>query len=195
MAVPTAGLVEFTIEQSIGSVNIANVFYFWDTTNSAIVSLSGLAAAFDTLIVQNMPPIQSTQLSYDRIIAKDVLGLVPDLEISPTPSIGILAGEVLASFNCAGFRLNPSTKETRPGQKRFAGPTESVITGNVFSGTYITALTTFAAFLDDPILLTQTYLPVIASRPTVPRPNWVVNEVLSATPNQFVTSQVSRKRQ
>lgn len=195
MPIPTGGLIEVTFQQSFGDISIANVFYYWNTLNIEPSSFVALAADFDATIVVNAQSIQSLSISYDNIRVKTVLGVLPDLVVSPSVPTGTLAGDSLPSFAAAGFLLQGETKETRPGSKRFVGLTEDVVTSNQFTGGYIIALDAFALFLDDDLFDgANTYDPVIFGRITPSRPNLAANKIISAVRSDFVTSQVSRKR-
>jgi len=195
MGIPTGGLIEITFQQSLGAIQIANVFYYWNSLNIEPSSFVALAADFDATIVTPASLIQALDISYDNIRVKTVLGTLPDLVITPTTPNGSLVGDNLPSFNASGFLLQGETKETRPGSKRFVGLTEDVVTANQFTAGFIVALDAFALFLDDDLFDgANTYDPVIFGRITPTRPNLAANKIISAVRSDFVTSQVSRKR-
>lgn len=194
MPIPTAGLLEISLEQTYGGQQLFNVFHYWNSSNTEPVSFAALAADFDTKIVAPLASIQGTGLAYISIRVRTVYGVLPDLVITPTTANGILAGEASPSFVSAGIKLQGVTKETRPGQKRFAGLTESVIIGNALTSPYLTGLDTFAQQLLLPIVnATTNYDPVIFSLPTKTRLSDFVNQVDDYFVYPQVTSQMSRK--
>jgi len=194
MPAPVAGLVECTIQQTIGALPLSNVFYYWDTLNGTPVSLVGIAADFDLKVVQNMPTVQGTSLSYTNIKVRDVLGTLPDLNTVPTPGAGGRAGSNMPTFTSIGYTLQGTTKETRSGAKRFGGQTEADIEGNSPIAAYQLIMATFAAQLALSLVSGATYVPVIFGRVTPTRPAVLVNQVASVSANDFVTTQNSRKQ-
>lgn len=195
MPIPTNGLIEITFTQSFGGQTLENVFYYWNILNNEPSSFVALAADFDLKVAQEFAGIQSVNLTYSNIKLKTVFGLLPDLNTTPTLTNGTTAGDDSPSYMSFGIRLGGQTKETRPGQKRISGCVETIVSGNTISPSFLP----FVQDVGDAMLLsldsgTDIYDPVIASRPTVARPNWVVNHIVVATANPLITSQVSRKR-
>lgn len=193
MPVPTDGLLEFTLHTSVGTEQFQNVFYYHDTLNNPLVSLLGAAAAFDTTIVTPLALILSSSVSFDSIVTKDVIGGLPDIETIPVTGGGTRAGDILPDFYAYAYTLNPQTKETRRGAKRFSGATELDVLGNSPTVAFRVILTTYAIQMTIGLVVVNTYSPCVYGRVTPTRPVHVVNYLVGVVPNQFVTTQSSRK--
>lgn len=195
MPQPTGGLLEVTFNQTFGSRAIANIYHYWSPSNTEPISFVALAADFNLKIVAELIKVQSDTIGYVSIRFKTVFGTLPDLVAVPGQADGDLTGDVLNSFTAFSFSLQGTTKETRPGAKRYVGITESNIAGNVVTAGFLALMTTFAPQLVLSLDSGSTlYEPVIYSPFTNTRATPLVNEIISATPSSIITSQVSRKR-
>jgi hypothetical protein len=195
MPVPTAGLIEVTLTQTAGATNLENVFYFWNSLNIEPISFIGFSADWDTKYMPGISSIQGLGVTYTNVRIRTVLGVLPDLNSAASIPVGTRAGESLPSYVAIGFRLGGTTKETRSGAKRFGGQTETDIAGNTPTTAYAAVLDGFAPTLTQSVFDgLNTYQPVILSRPTPTRGTFLVNPIIVATRNLFVTTQNSRKR-
>lgn len=193
MPQPTAGLIEVTLEASLGTLKMANVFYYWNVLNDPPVSLIGLAEDFDDNTLAAISTIQAVGVSYDKVIVKDVLGDIPDLEHVPDTTGGLRTGSNMPTYVSIGYTYNGSTKETKKGSKRFGGQTEADIEGNAPISTFFDVMQTAEAGLQNSLGVSTVYVPVIASRPKEGRDFWIVNVVSNISADPLVTTQNTRK--
>lgn len=193
MPIPTGGLLEVTLNQTYGSRNLANVFYYWNASNTEPTSFVTLLSDFNTKIVEQLKALQSSSIGYTSVKFRTVLGTLPDLVGVPSSSVGTLAGEVLPSYVAFSFNYQGTTKETRRGAKRFAGITEPQINGNVIDSGFVTLMDTFTTQLElDLDSGVTTYAPVIYSPFTKTRATKLVNLVTEITSVPIISHQVSR---
>ncbi len=194
MAVVTAGLYKIILEQSYSAQTVLNTFWYLNSLGSDDEQ-DKAAQAFDEDVLAVLAAVQHTTLVYNSIRAINVTGDLADFVLTPTTSSGSNAGTAVNTFTAAGIRLNRTTKETRNGQKRFAGMVEEEMSNQSWTAAYITTLETLAtALVADISTVGGIFEAVIARQDLVTPTNWFANPVASATVNDFVTSQVSRKR-
>ncbi len=194
MAVVTAGLYKVILEQFYSAQIILNTFWYLNSLGSDDEQ-DKAATAFDEDILPILKLIQDDSLTYTSIRVVNVTGTLADFVLTPTTGGGTVVGAPVNTFTAAGIRLNRTTKETRNGQKRFAGMTEENMGNQTWIAAYVTLLEDLAAVLvADISTVGGIFESVIASQDPITPSNWFANPIASATVNSFVTSQVSRKR-
>ena len=194
MAVVSAGLYKIILEQAYSGQVVLNTFFYLNSLGSDDEQ-DKAADAFDITILPILKTIQATSLAYSEIRAINVTGDLADFVLTPTTTAGTLAGDPVNTFTAAAIRLNRTTKETRNGQKRFAGMVEAQMNNQAWEAPYVTLLGTLAtALVADITTVGGIFEAVIARQDPITPTNWNANPVASATVNSFVSSQVSRKR-
>jgi len=190
----TTGLYKVILQQSYSAQTILNTFWYLHTLGNDDEQ-DKCAEAFDLTILPVLKTIQAVSLQYVSIRAINVTGTLADFVLTPTTLLGTLTGDPVNTFTAAAIRLNRTTKETRNGQKRFAGMVEIQMNNQVWDAGYVVLLENVATALVANIsTVGGIFEPVIARQDAVTPTNWIANPVASATVNSFVTSQVSRKR-
>lgn len=194
MAVITSGLYKITLLQSYSAQNVLNTFFYEHTLGlDDDQDLCGLA--FDEDILALLAAIQHTSLTYTEIRTNNVTGDLADTLTTPSQANGDLVGDPLNTFSSVGIRLDRTTKETRNGQKRFAGLTEDVVVNQGFTSGYLVDVAILGVALSGDIDTPGAiFAPVIARQDPITPANWTTNPVQTATINTFVTHQVSRAR-
>ncbi len=193
MPQPTDGLVRITLQSSIGGRGVENVFYYWDSFDNPITALAPIATQFDTTIVTPLSVILSTGVSFDNIRVQDVLGSLPDVDVTPGTGSGVRPGEVLSDFYAISFTLNVITKDTRKGAKRFAGVSEADVIGNAPTGAFLILMQVMQLSFAFSLITDQNYGAVVFGDINPNRLAVVVNGVTSGVANNRVTTQNSRK--
>lgn len=195
MPIPTDGLVEITLQQRLFGQELVNVFYYWDSTNASIANMPGIAAAFDAVMMSDLAIVTNVALKFENIKVRDVFGINPDVNAVPSQADGDLLGEALPSFLAARLDLEPSTKETRRGYKRFAGLEETQQSDGELTVAAIIAWSAIVTALQTSLIVgPSTYQPVIRGLATLANPTRnVVNPVALVTLSNLITSQTSRK--
>ena len=195
MPTPTNGLVQVTMKGTFLGQTSDNVFYYWDSTNSPIGDMQGIANAFDALVFPEWSAITAATYFYSEIVVRDVLGLNNDFTRAPSVGTGTRAGDEAPSWASARVRLNVTNKETRTGFKRLGGLVEAVKDGNFLLPAFITDVQTFADLLDNSLVVgAQTYAPVVYGQGTKADPTrQVVNPIISALALSDVGPQNSRR--
>lgn len=194
MAVITEGLYKIILEQTYSAQTLLNVFWFVNSLGSDDEQ-DKAAEAFDETILPILKAAQATSLTYTSIRAVNVTGDLADFVLTPTTLAGTSVGDPVNTFTAAGIRLNRTTKETRNGQKRFAGMVEQRMENQAWDAAFLVVLGDVAdALVADISTVGGIFEPVIARQDPITPTNWFANPVASATVNAFVTSQVSRKR-
>lgn len=196
MSIPTDGLVQITLEQSLFGASVANVFYYWDSTNAAITDMAGIGAAFNVMVVDELALVQLLSLQYDAVIVRDILGLNPDVSVSPSQADGDVTGEGTSPFVAVAIDLLVSSKITRRGFKRFAGQAESQVNSGQLVTAALTAWNTLAGFLDNTLSVGgKTYTPVVRGLPTpTDATRNVVNTITGTFVHTNLSHQTPRKR-
>lgn len=194
MAIITDGLYKIILEQTYSNQTVLNTFWYVNSLGSDDEQ-DKAADAFDETILPILKNIQSDSLLYLSIRAVNVTGDLADFVKTPTTGAGTQAGLEVNTFTAVGIRLNRTTKETRNGQKRFAGMTEDLMANQSWTAPFLVLVELVAdALVADISTVGGIFEPVIARQDLVTPTNWFANPVASATVNTFVTSQVSRKR-
>ena len=195
MATITDGLAKITLFSTIIGEEAQNVFYYWDSTNSAITDMNGIATQFDSNLMASLAAATSTQLVFDLIRVTDVKGTNPDHDLAPTQADGDLTGDALPSFNAVRCDLLTQTKETRRGYKRFPGVAESSVVNNKLTVADQILWNAVASTLNNALVVgADTYFAIVFGdkTPTAPTRS-ISNLILSAIARPDISSQVSRK--
>lgn len=189
----TEGLYKVTLVQEYRSQVVQNVF-FYEHTLGTDDQQEECAEAFDEDILPQLKLIQHSTLLYTAIRVANPTGDLADFVLTPTTPDGVQTGDPLSSFTACSFLLSRTTKETRNGQKRFAGMTEQNADTQRWETTFQAALDTFAPFLSAQIsIVGALFNPVIARQNLITPTIWTVNPVASAQARSTITTQVSRK--
>ena len=195
MPTPTAGLVEIILSGTQQGRPWANVFHYWNPSDTQVLSLPPIATQFNT--VPNQWALSSVSgVTFDNIKIKDVLGDLPDFDMVPTQPVGQLAVEGVANFVGIRFDYNVGSKETRRGYKRLVGLAESSVADGTIGAGALASFQTFATtYLEASLTVGATnYEPVVLGGPTKDDPlRFVVNLVIAVTVLSRVTTQNSRK--
>jgi len=195
MPIPVDGLVEITIEGTLLGVNYANIFYYWDSSDDPISDMPEIATQFNNFVPNQLAVGTTTDITYDNIRVRDVLGLVPDYEQPPSDPNGNIVDDVLPAFNAVRFDYAVQTKETRRGYKRFAGVPEGSISDGVLTPAALATWEAIALSCLQPLPAGgNSYQPMVYGKaiPSDPARS-VVNIVTSIVARPRITSQVSRK--
>ena len=194
MPIITQGLYKVILEQTYSAQTLLNTFFYLQSLG-ADDEQDLCAQAFDEDILPVLKDIQHSSLGYDNIRVVNVTGTLADFNRTPVTTDGVLTGVAVNSFTAVGIRLNRTTKETRNGQKRFAGQSEEVLNNQSFTAGYLTNVELVSdALVADISTVGGIFEPVIARQSKIDPLDWIINPVASGTVNDFVTSQVSRKR-
>lgn len=195
MPIPTDGLVEITLRGTYLGQEWANVFHYWDTSNSQITDKPGIAAGFDAQVVGVTHDMLSVNTLIEEVIVRDVLGITADYAIASAFPTGLVAGESVSAFTAIRFDYLGFDKSTRRGYKRFVGVGESEQSGGFLTAAAFTYAQSIEANLLGQIIVgPQSYQPVIYGKATPTDPTRsVVNIVTNVLARQKLTSQTSRK--
>ena len=191
----TDGLVEVTLEATLGGRGVANVWYFKTAADRPAAELADLLGQIDALYLPLIAAIQSDAVDYTLWIARDVMGITADAQLVPTIVDGLNPGQVINNFSAMRIDLLPLTKETRRGYKRFAGIPEDLVSGNILDPILVADMALLAAVFNDGFATAnEVYGPIIYGGPTIAEPlRSVYNPIINATSSNQVTSQLSRK--
>lgn len=193
MPVITSGLYQIILEATYLGVQVRNSFFFEHT--SSFDDLQDVCAvAFDDDLLPLIAATQSDEVTYQNIRCINVTGILADANFDPTTLAGSEVGAPMPSFNAYAIRLNRTTKETRNGQKRFAGVTEENTSENKVAGAFLVTLGLLADALNNAIPTpTNIFTPVIARQSDVVPANWTVNPVSTGTVSPNISTQNTRK--
>lgn len=198
-------IVQFTFVHTLLGQQIVNVG-MWQITDITVDPLNNalFVNAMSEDYIDNVMPLLVSDLQLQEVRYDNLTDGIT-FAVDSTTANGGTIGAPLPAFNALNIRLNRQTKVTRNGSKRVAGLTEA----NTEDGICIMTsneLQTIADFWGEPKSLPidgmvgddVNMTPVIVGR--TPNINGVyeidlnkVNFVTSATTNNIVTSQVSRK--
>lgn len=197
MPTVTDGLIEITLTYDYNNTNAANVFYYWNQTNTSIVDMVPILDAFDATLFPEFSNICSDGVTFLAEEGRDVFGLLPNAGRAPSVLVGAITGQVTNNFTAARINLNVATKETRRGYKRIGGIAEDSVSGNDLTAAYRALVVTLKdRMLDSLAVGGETYVPVVYGQaiPTDPTRS-IANLITNGSVSTPQVSQGSRKRQ
>lgn len=175
-------IMELKLRQIYAGQECINVFNYLTNDTPASVTLSlALVSAWGaipsagvypaTSILQTLRALQSANVSYDFIEAKDVYSVVDFYGTAFNPNLaGSVSGESLSPVSAFGFRSNRTRSDIRRGSKRFVGVAESDNTTlGVIAGGTITRMAAMATALSGNLVYVDegspiTFAPIIVSK-------------------------------
>ena len=175
-------IMELKLRQIYAGQECLNVFNFVSNGTPAAVTLSlALVNAFGaipsagvypaTSFLQTLRALQSANVSYDFIEAKDVYSVTDFYGTAFNPNLaGAVSGESLSPAAAFGFRSNRTRSDIRRGSKRFVGVAEADNgTLGVIAGATVTRCQAMATALSTPITYvdegqTITFSPIVVSK-------------------------------
>lgn len=201
MATQTGNVFELALIGSFLTNEVINAFQYRYTGASATAQ-SSMESLCDAFVADTLPPllaIQSTQMSYSGLRVRNLSNGLDIYETAIVAS-GLVAGDAAPSFVALGITYYRETAITRNGGKRFAGLTESVVSGNslAIANSYLTAIYDGLAATHNMVDDTQTvigeFAPVIVGRDAVTKAYDLsrVNNV-RAIGNGVLTTQMTRR--
>lgn len=202
---PTVGSGSLFMLQDIqhrDQEQVINRYFYWSSVAPNTIPATEVVTLWETKFVNQITLLQPLEYSHDITKVDELTSVANFTEQISSLGIGTLAGVALPSFVAASIQLFRTTKETRNGWKRYAGGSESVLTGNNWDASMITGLQTVAALLNDTLTAVGgTLEPVIVRRtftgdPPVLNPvsQWIYNIIQSAAPAGLATTQNTRKK-
>jgi len=198
MAIITANqIVEVVDVQTYLTKNVVNRYFYWTSQDPAsFTDFDDLAVEFGTHVISNLVPLQSNNLEHIQTEVRPKGGTSIEHIETLSGALGLLIGENVSSLTAFKYALNRTTNVTRSGQKRFAGLTEDIITGDFVDVSVQTDLDALSLGLLQPLVSgTFSWQPVIAvNNPLIDVNDWTINIVASATTNRLITTQKSRQR-
>lgn len=118
--------------QTLFDETLCNIFYYIVKVWTGNAEMSDILDAFETEIIGALIGLQTPSLTHNNLRGDDLTDEVTFFEQDPA-TVGLYSiGDTLPTLVAAAFRLNRTTKITRPGQKRFAGFSEAVMELNKF---------------------------------------------------------------
>lgn len=206
MAIGVNSLVEISNRGTVSGQQVMNVWQYQVTSNPGPVTAGQLGEAWWNHMKTTLRAIPTTNAStmFQSILVRELDSLtgaygeyaVPSGERAGTRSPGSESSP-LPNFNAAGVRLVVAERTTRPGQKRFAGLSETDNDTGQLQTALLAALNAhFAVAIVPATLGAPAALTVLA--PVVVRKDAdglpvVFQEVEGYVINPYMTSQVSRK--
>lgn len=128
MAIGAGSTIRFKVFQRVRDQQVLNVFFFdvVDVDPGATVPIpSWLARSFAQQYFAKIRPLQSNQLTYDRVEVDEVNGLDIGSWTFPDPSTGAVAFAALPPQDAISVQFVRGNRTTRHGWKRFAGVPET----------------------------------------------------------------------
>lgn len=206
MAIGLGGLVEISNRGTINGQQVMNVWQYRVGAFPGTVTAAQLGEAWWNHVKTTLRAIPTTTAAtaFQSVIVRDLSSLTGDYGEYAVPS-GERAGTRAAGsepsplpvFNAAGVRLVVATRETRPGQKRFAGLTETDNDNGQLQTAALAALNAhFAVAVPNMTLGAPAALVVLKSVVVRKGPDGLPvssQDVVGYVINPYMTSQVSRK--
>lgn len=195
MPTPVNGLVEITLSGNCLGVDFANVYYYWDSSDSVVSDPPTIATQFNGFVANRLAVVTSVRTNYLNIKVRDVLGVTPDHDQTPSDTTGNVAGDCMPAFSAVRLDYAVATKETRRGYKRYTGVPE---TYNVDGQLNAAGLAAWQAeefsFFQPLVAGALSYQPVIYGGPIPTNPTRSIANIVTAIDTRsLITSQVSRK--
>lgn len=207
-------IIQLTVRQLNQSQNQENVFFYRVEDTPTEGYLEGLCTEFDDNGLPKFADVQSTQVSYISLTARNIFNEDEFVMTSLGTATGTLSsGGTVPSFVSANIRLVRGNARVRHGRKAIGGACEANMSGQVWDATYLGSLQDLADWFAETQVAggTDTFKPVIVGRvlhdadpPDHPLPwyalptsqsemglDWAY--VISGLADQFVSTQRSRK--
>lgn len=185
-----------------------NVYFYRVQSESSVDNTAAdVCTAFIATVLPPIVAVQSNHVTHTQIEAKNLLN-ESDAHtqlISETGAAGT-GTDFYGTFEAIGFAETGSNHAVKNGAKRIVGVDEDTVTDGIFAAGLTTALTAVAAVLFGELpwglLAAEALIPVIVKRIKLsegvyrlPKTSGelVTSDIIGATWNPLVTSQVSRK--
>lgn len=206
MAIETGSLIEVVVSGSHGGQVLANVWQFlmFSTPGGITAAQYGEALWNHWKVKYRSIPAAVFDNMFESVSVRELDSLTGDYGVYSVPASerGGTGGNgsspsPLPLFSAVGVRMSVGTRVTRPGQKRFAGMTESdndngkVQERAVLAVEDLLGLVVANMTLGAPAL-TATLSPVIVRKDIQGLPT-AYQDVIGFSVNPYMTSQVSRK--
>lgn len=196
MAVITAGLYRLDLVQDYGNQEILNTFWYRHGLDDNFKA-DELAAGFNTVVLPSMAAVQNQSLFYTNIRVTPIFGGSVEVNLVPTTTVGLIAGDPTAAFIAVSIRLNRSTSELRHGWKRICGLTEGNVTRTGLSAGFLAICVTLAdVFTSEVDEVAETFFPQIVRKPFTTKdqtPDWEAIQTTSGLVPDRQTTQNTRK--
>lgn len=135
MSLEDDDVLSITVEQTLLSEDVINVFYYvWNVVDAGVTLLDVLSL-FKAAVWNFVRAAQTPDVTTNNFVARNLTNGV-DIETLNEGTVGLDAtgGDVTPSYTAIGFTLNVGTLLTRPGSKRIAGPGEQRVNDNDYDG-------------------------------------------------------------
>jgi len=214
MAGTTGDIIQLTLNQLNQSQVQQNVFFYRVEDEPTSGYLEGLCEEFDTNGVPLFADVQSTQVSYISLVARNIFN-EDEFVLSPlgTATGTLSTGGTTPSFQSANIRLVRGNARVRHGRKAIGGSVEANMSGQVWDSGYLGSLQDLADWMATEIVAgaVDFFKPVIVGRvlhdadPPDHPTDWYALPtsqsemgldwayVISGLADQFVSTQRSRK--
>lgn len=170
------------------------VHWYYNFAGVGTLNLGDVAQDYNDETMSQWGAACNTDVTFTNIRVVHVNGTLADVNLTPTVTVGLLAGSANPPFIAASIRLNRTTKETRNGWKRIIGSVEESMGALSWAGSYITLLNALGTAFMAPLSMggaLNNLVPVIVR--TVTPTTWVYNDVASVQVINQPTTQNSRK--
>jgi hypothetical protein len=128
---------------------VINKYWYRQTTSAG--DAQGLTQAWIEDIYPLVKAIQTVDVVHLTVAAYAYDNLTDFFNASLLSETGALTGDPGRPYEAYAFRLTRTTRETRHGQKRYAGVSDDLVTQGVPIAAQITRLAALQAVLDDTI--------------------------------------------
>ena len=186
--------------QSLGGINILNVYYYRLVSGSAPDPAEELFTAFDGGLLDEFIDCVSENLSINNVEIFEIATPTEFFSAEPTNNQGTRTDTVanrMPTFNAFSYKTNRAGAGTRSSYKRYCGLLEEDVGGNALSASFkaLAAVVALQSAIGDNLISSggNEYEPVQVksgwSIGVTPVVNFVIEQVQPAT----LSSQVSRK--
>lgn len=199
MTIGIGNMIRIQDCQTLFDQSLCNIFYYIVKVWTGNADMADILDAFEADMINVIKDLQTPSIVHDHLRGDDLTDEVTFFEQDPNIAGIYAVGDTLPTLVAAAFRLNRTTKITRPGQKRIAGLSENLMELNKFLTTTAGFPAAEVAMAADLVVNTPSagdgvLSPVIIGRNldgTLDLSRYSEVSSASAVPN--VSSQVSRK--
>lgn len=167
--------------------------WFYICPEPYVGALSSVLAAFIAKWIDILQPIQSANLTYDKVVIAELFGERQTAEELVGEVGGNDQGQDLPAFFGARYRLSPFNTRVRKGRKIFSGQRESAVQGDDIDPVYVTVYADVALAMNDVITAEgQDLLPSLLSPANTKHTGNIITQITSCIWSGWST-QSSRK--
>ena len=206
MAGVTGDVLQLLVDGVYGG-QVLNVFYYRVMDQPTDGYLTGLATEFKNVVLPQIRNCTNPEYTLTRLLITNIFNQDDYLvDTSVSGMTGTRTGsEHVSSLIASGIYLQPSNRRVRRGYKFFPAAFESDLAGNIWTSTYMAALTNLGNAIAADLIagLADTFKPIIVKRIKtgntyrLPTSQTEMGQnfayVVGAVPRRIVTSMRSRK--